>query len=265
MPSPFPGMDPYLENPRQWPNVHHNFISDIQGQLNARLRPRYLARIEERVYVETGDDPARKLWYVPDVQVGRKGKRNRARNGAVTAVAEPLELATTQALEIREARLKIVDTAKKRVIAIIEVISPANKIPGATAHAEYMKKRVDILGSPAHWVEIDLLRAGTPIDDRWGLDCDYVVHVSPADRRPIGRVWPIHLREHLPVITVPLGKGESCPLDLQAMHTATYERGAFDIGIDYTRPPESPLSPTDAAWADTLLRRAGLRRRRRRS
>ncbi|MCK4452049.1 MAG: DUF4058 family protein [Anaerolineae bacterium] len=30
MPSPFPGMDPYLEYPVRWPDVHHSLITYIR-------------------------------------------------------------------------------------------------------------------------------------------------------------------------------------------------------------------------------------------
>lgn len=51
MPSPFPGMDPYLESPHLWPDVHHGLITEIQHFLNPRLRPNYFARVELRVYI----------------------------------------------------------------------------------------------------------------------------------------------------------------------------------------------------------------------
>jgi Protein of unknown function (DUF4058) len=52
MPSPFPGMDPYLESPGLWPDVHHQLISEFQALLVAQLRPRYYATVDIRTYVE---------------------------------------------------------------------------------------------------------------------------------------------------------------------------------------------------------------------
>src|SRR4051812_47499542 len=98
MPSPFPGMDPYLEDPAQWGNVHHGILSQSQAALNAQLRPRYYARVEERVYIPPPDDPARPPFRVPDVQIvrdrarSRKPERSRANGGGVATA--PIEIQT---------------------------------------------------------------------------------------------------------------------------------------------------------------------------
>src|SRR5438132_6484668 len=110
MPSPFPGMDPYLESPAIWPDVHHGLISEIQAALNPRLRPRYVARVELRVYVSDDDDPGRAA-LVPDVRVEQAPKRKGAQRPQlqpVPAVAEPLIVPTLVDEEIEEAFLKIV-------------------------------------------------------------------------------------------------------------------------------------------------------------
>ena len=41
MPSPFPGVDPYIESPALWSDFHNNLASEIQAQLNRRIQPRY--------------------------------------------------------------------------------------------------------------------------------------------------------------------------------------------------------------------------------
>src|SRR5687768_16592139 len=47
MPSPFPGMDPYLEGAR-WMRFHAELSVEIARQLSARLPPRYVAHTNER-------------------------------------------------------------------------------------------------------------------------------------------------------------------------------------------------------------------------
>ncbi|MGH7202448.1 MAG: DUF4058 family protein, partial [Planctomycetaceae bacterium] len=93
MPSPFPGMDPYLEDPSLWPDVHHNLISEIQAVLNRAITPKYHARIEERVYISDEDDPGRAV-IIPDVKVRRRTEPVRpsceAKGTAGTGIAEPL-------------------------------------------------------------------------------------------------------------------------------------------------------------------------------
>jgi hypothetical protein len=268
MPSPFPGMDPFLEDPRHWRNTHARLIADIQTQLNPRLRPNYVAMIEERVYIAGEDDPARELVRVPDVHVvqrqGGSTRRRRSRaNGGVLATA-PLETTTLfPGDEVHEHRIEVIDVIDRAVVAVIELLSPSNKLVGSVARTDYLRKRQQVLDSRTHWVEIDLLRSGTRVA-RWNVDCDYLVHVSRAESRPKGLLWPIRLREQLPVIQVPLrGVDEKTLLDLQAVLSAAYENGALDGSVDYRRAPVPPLRPADAAWADKLLRKAGLRRARR--
>lgn len=93
--------------------------------------------------------------------------------------------------------------------------------------------------------------------------CDYAVRLVRAKHRSDSYVWPISLRSPLPVVAVPLLAGDADGLlDLQTVFTAGYDNAAYDVGIDYSRDSVPPLNPEDAAWADQLLRAAGLRKRR---
>lgn len=264
MPSPFPGTDPWLERPHLWGDVHASLIGEFQAQFNRHLRPRYVARVQERVYVESEDDPARKNYY-PDVHVvrargklgGRAGRR--PRGGA--AVAEPVEVVFVEPLEVTERFIEIQSTDGREVVAVLEVLSPSNKLTAAGGRDSFLAKRAEVLASTAHWVEIDLLRAGVvpAYRDRLGPH-EYVVAVCPADRRPKAQAWPIRLAERLPTISIPLrGADPPVPLDLQAALDAAYDRGAYDLSVDYRRPPVPPLPPELDAWADELLRAKGLR------
>src|SRR4051794_21829204 len=118
MPSPFPGMDPYLENPALWPDFHARFITIASDFLAERLRPRYVVGIEERVYLSDEGGPGRVL-RVPDLQVSaraRGGERPFAGGGGGGAVAvedliEPV-VATTKVRHpdaVRETRLEVID------------------------------------------------------------------------------------------------------------------------------------------------------------
>src|SRR5436309_8877941 len=104
MPSPFPGMDPFLENPDLWPDVHHGLVSELQAQLNRVVMPRYVARVELRVYLITEDDPASNLIRVPDVRIESQSaqslKKTPTRRGA--AVAEPIEMITVRHMDETE-------------------------------------------------------------------------------------------------------------------------------------------------------------------
>jgi hypothetical protein len=261
MPSPFPGMDPYLESPEIWPDVHHELISEIRAALNPNLRPHYVARVELRVYISDDDDPGREV-RVPDVRVEKAPKHKGAKSFKIApalAVAEPLIIPTLLDEEIEEAFLKIIHVESEALVTVIEVLSPTNKIRGSRGRASFMAKRHEIMNTEVHWIEIDLLRAGVPsVTDPPLRPSDYRVLVSRGDQRMRTRYWPISVRQALPVISIPLrGKDPEVPLDLGAVFRTVYDRAAYDMSVDYRREPQPALEGDDAKWAGELLRRRG--------
>jgi hypothetical protein len=264
MPSPFPGMDPYLENPELWPDVHHGLISGMQAALNRAFVPRYVARVELRVYVSDQDDPGRDDHRVPDVRIEKAARRKgtkKAKPAEALAVAEPLSISFLPDEEIEEARLEIHHRESKALVAVIEVLSPSNKIRGSAGRRSFLDKRREMLASEAHWIEIDLLRAGEPSLVRLArTDCDYRIVVSRCEDCRYAKFWPVSVRQALPVIGIPLrGKDPDVPLDLNAVLRTAYDNAAYDVSLDYRRDPVPPLSREDAVWAAKLLRERGLR------
>jgi hypothetical protein len=259
-------MDPYLENPAIWPDVHGRLIYGASDLLTPQVRPKYTVRSELRVYLSDENDPGRKLM-IPDARItvtplverARKVKgRRKVSAGARTAVDEvaPVEVIELIDEEVREARLLVRNAATQDVVTIIEVLSPTNKLPGARGHEEYLEKRRQLIASGTHLVEIDLLRAG----QRFGPEHDlppheYRVIVSRADRRPRLTIWPVRLDQRLPKVPVPLLPGDpDARLDLQSLFEGLYDRGAFGDGTDCGREPVPPLPPKWRRWADKLLR-----------
>lgn len=110
-------------------------------------------------------------------------------------------------------------------------------------------------------MEIDLLRMGERIPMQQPLpNASYFVLLSRAEDRPLMDVWPMALGNPLPTVPVPLCAGDAeVLLDLQAAFTAAYDLPGYDLIIDYTQPPEVPLSDREAAWVEAHLRTAGLR------
>lgn len=263
MPSPFPGMDPYLENPSLWPDVHNELISAIRAQLNTKLTARYVARLEERVYIS--DDDVDRGPFVPDVSIadqnGHGPQRGRGRKAKADAGDSPVVVTTVMPDEVHEHRAEVRDAETDAVVAVIEVLSPSNKVHGSAGRDSFLRKRREILASDAHWCEIDLLRAGMrPGFDRRLRPHDYVVHVSPADLRPKGHVWPIGLKDRLPTVSIPLrGTENPVPLDLQACLDMAYERGAYQKSARYRDECVPSLPPPLAKWADGVLKAKGLR------
>lgn len=263
MQSPFPGMDPYLEAPSLWPDVHHGLISEMQAVLNRRLRPSYHVRLEERVYISDENDPGRKA-IIPDLKIVAREPNTHIGNAFTdpnVAVAEPLTMTTLIEDEIHEARLEVIDSDQQTVVTVIELISPTNKIAGSRGRASYEEKRRELMTSSSHFVEIDLLRGGDHLNTRELLPpADYTVHVSRKDHRPKGYVWPILLPQRLPVIGIPLKQGDNdAQLDLQSVLNTAYERAAYDLQINYSNEPTPALSEDAASWVHRLLVSHGLR------
>lgn len=263
MPSPFPGMDPYLEDSRLWPDVHHALISEIQATLNQSLRPAYHVRVEERVYVSDENDPGRRH-IIPDLRIEETDHRATMSgdySGVASEVAEPVVLTTLIDDEIHEARLEVVDSQEKTVVTVIEILSPTNKTSGSRGRQSYEQKRRELMTSSTHFVEIDLLREGDHLHCRELLPkADYYIHVSRREKRPKGYVWPIHLPQRLPVISIPLkGTDPDARLDLQEVLSTAYDRAAYDLVVDYKQDPFPPVTGPNAAWMIDLLRTRGLR------
>lgn len=261
MPSPFPGMDPYLESPSIWPDVHHELISQIRAALNPVLRPHYVARVELRVYETDVDDPGLEV-IIPDVCIEKPTtngtKKTKLTNGAAIAIAEPI-VVPLLIDEIKESRVEIIQRDSGKLVTIIEVLSPSNKIPGSYGRKSFLEKRQDTVSAQVNWVEVDLLRTGK-------VSLGALTHNSGDYRviryRPKKRVdyWPVYLRDQLPVIGVPLrGKEPDVPLDMQTVFAAAYENGAYDMTVDYRKNADPPLSGSDRAWAEKVLKERNLR------
>lgn len=257
-------MDPYLENPGLWPDVHHRLITIASDLLTVQLRPKYYVRIEERVYVSDEHDPGRAV-IVPDLRIAARSETGDrildVPEAARVSTVEPVVATTMFEDEMHEARLEIIDRALRSVVTVIEVLSPANKVPGSRGEKSYREKRHEVMHSPSHLVEIDLLRAGESIEVQELLPRhDYLVHVSRVEQRPRGTIWPIRLANRLPVIPIPLHPGDpAASLDLQEVLNTAYDRAGYDLEIDYHLAPIPALPPAEAEWAGRLLAAQELR------
>jgi hypothetical protein len=170
----------------------------------------------------------------------------------------PLELATIIPTPIPHVTIEIRDTANRQLVTAIEVLSPTNK--RGDGRQEYLAKRRRILLSTAHLLEIDLLRQGQRVLMQKPLpSAPYFIFLSRAEKRPLTEIWPISLKEPLPVVPIPLLPGDAdVALDMQHVFTTTYDLLGYDLALDYTQPPEIPLPQAEVVWAEMLLRTAGL-------
>ncbi len=257
----FPGMDPYLEDPWLWQSVHARLMVNLADLLNPVLQPNYLAVVEGRMYLEGSDRQAR-----PDVLIRRdpSPRVDRAADSATLLLDRPIRIVAVRD-EVIETSVAILDLKRgKKVVAVIEVVSPSNKTAGP-GRKSYLQKQREILGGDVHLVEIDLLRKGRHVL-AVPSEClarpksyDYLISVNRGeDDRDVFEAYPKQLRDRLPRIAIPLGEGDpDVGLDIQAALEKTYEMGYYRKQIDYKKPCVPPLSADDQAWADGLIRAAG--------
>lgn len=262
MQSPFPGMDPYLE--QHWGDVHHRLITYASDQLQARLPEDLRARVEERVFVEDYEGEARDIY--PDVRVLERGQGKTAvpKTAEVLAVAEPLVINLNDE-PVTQGYIEIIDIGSgNRVVTVIEFLSPSNKLPGKGRDL-YLQKQRELKEGRVSLVEIDLVRAGKrvlavptrriPKSHR----TTYPVCVRRGWKAAAVEIYRLPLQERLPVVKIPLReKDADAPLDLQALVEQCYRNGRYD-DLNYAEEPDPPLSKADALWVEQMLRDHGQR------
>lgn len=251
MPSPFPGMNPFLEHEDAWRDFHESFMPAAREALSPQVSPGFIVKLEENLYIHERAADQRQLFAYGDVTVS---KTNVASNPATAAAGlhAPAQVVLPRVDVVRESYLEIRDRANRQVVAVIELLSPTNKKRGEDRE-QYLAKRAQLLRSDTHFVEIDLLRAWErmPFDQR--PECDYYALVSKAADRPSAGFWPIGLRDQLPEIPIPLlPPHPDAKLDLQAVLHRVYDAAYYRDYI-YDSAPYPPLSEEDAAWARSLI------------
>lgn len=254
MPTPFPGMDPYLERRGLWEEVHNDLITNIRRFLIPLLRPRYRVAIERRTYLALLP-PEEQRTGKPDVLVmaSRTGASPAAPVTATPVVVEPLVGELPLPEEVLERYLEVRDVATQEVITVIEGLSPTNKMT-SEGRSQYEQKRLKVLSSLTNLVEIDLIRAGEPFAMTVERPGDYRIVVSRSQYRPQAYIYPFDIRDPIPDFPIPLRPGEVEPvLPLnQILHTL-YDEGAYDLAIDYSQPADPPLPAAEAEWAKQLV------------
>ena len=254
MPSPFPGMNPYLESPGMWPDFHERLITALASALTGRIAPGFYAKIEEQLYIHEHGETRHRPFGRPDVGVVP------TRGGGGVAVAEPPTLAEARVVTIPAhvdvlnlSGIRIFDRHSRELVTVIELLSPANKNHGPDRD-QYVSKRTQYFHSQTNLVEIDLLRGGPRHPWDGAIPCSYCAAVCRVAERPNAQYWPIQLKEQLPVIPIPLRPELPEPaVDLQALLHEVYDAAGYDNYIYDDGPPAPALSDQDQAWADGLL------------
>ncbi|MEB3281259.1 MAG: DUF4058 family protein [Lyngbya sp.] len=255
MASPFPGMNPYLEHPQLWPEVHHRLITAIAIAIQPPLLPKYRVAIEKRTYLSIDNNVL--MVGIPDLSVVTTPSSITPQQ-TETSTSEGVESVTVtlpMPVEVQEGYLEVREMGSGRVVTVIEVLSPTNKRPGR-GKDDYEQKRLDILSSSANLVEIDLLRDGKSPQILSAIpQTDYRILIARRRHRPQAELLGFSIRQAIPAFKLPLKPGESEPfVSLQDLLQEIYEQAGFDLAIDYTREPFPSLKEDDRIWTDALLR-----------
>jgi hypothetical protein len=255
MKSPFPGMDPYIEERGLFEDFHNKLISEIERTLSAAVPERYVVRLPERSYVVLEEAEGNKEHvFLPDVSVLAPQQPPETVGIAVAEPAvddEGISMRAFVADEFRETFVEVyVTDPEETLVTCIEALSPSNKRAGSEGWNVYLRKRQGILMGTANFVEIDLVRGGDkmPMMDSWPSSPYYLL-VARKLFAPACRVWPAYLQRLVPKLRIPLLHPDpDVVLDLQAMIDAIFLRSRYGRSIDYTRPLKPPLSADESAW-----------------
>ena len=265
MPNPFPGMDPFMEEPAIWPSVHSRLIIYLADTLNVLMPAQYVANVEERIVLA---EPLTDRY--PDIhlvkEVRRKGRDDSGAADVAVLEPDPSVEVEFEPNESRETFVEIHRGEKRHsLVAVLEILSPTNKRRG-DGRTKYLEKQAEMMLRPAHLIEIDLLRAGqhtvaVPRESVPVNGWDYLVCLHRAGWKNKCEYWATPLSDRLPRFSVPLTNGdEDIVVDLQAMVNQCYNAGRFARKIDYREECPPPLSKKNAKWVDELLRKKKLRK-----
>jgi hypothetical protein len=148
----------------------------------------------------------------------------------------------------RESYIEILHQPDRTLVAVLELLSPANKENPGRAH--YLVRRDALLVQQIHLIELDLLLGGTRLPFRKPLPPgDYYYLLARADQRPNYQVYAWNLRQPLPTLPVPLLPPDGdIHFDLGKVFATTYDRGRYRRRMDYRPPPPAKMSEEDQSW-----------------
>jgi len=246
-------MNPFLEQEDVWHDFHERFLPYVAEVIGSQLPAHYIVKIDEHVFIHEPPAEQRSFLGRGDVFVATRqppAEANAAATAATTAPAQvvlpSVDIESLSYLEIRDRR-------DRRLVTVIELLSPTNKY-ASPDREQYLGKRGRLLASSTHLLEIDLLRGGPRMPFAAPmLACDYYALVSRMEKRPRADFWPIRLREPLPLIPVPLRPPDAdAQLDLQAVLHHIYDAARYGQYI-YEEAPQPALRAADETWAQQFI------------
>lgn len=255
MPSPFPGMDPFIES-QKWEDFHLSAITVMRDMLVGVVGDQYVVNIHERVYLESAVEED--LWIVSDVSVDRIADLGKAESSvkveSAVAVA-PVECLLPKVGPSSEPFLEIRTTDGDRLVTVIELLSPSNKRPKSAGSRKYLRKRRRLLETRVNLVELDLWCGGRRLPMASPLPAGhYMAMVSRGRSRPKCNVYAWRLPDRMPSIPIPLSGGDAEPtLDFQTVPDLVYDRAQYRRAIKYNKPCRPTLTGEMLEWVDSIV------------
>ena len=248
-------MDPYLEHPTIWPDVHNSLITAIRDAIAPQVAPKYYVGLERRAYLLTPED----VVFIgrPDIAIVPRSPRLNpyetpvSSGGASSAV---MDVGLMMDDQIEQSYLEVREVKTGLLVTVLEILSPVNKLH-VDGRKQYEEKRKHILKSRTNFIEIDLLRAGEPMATLGGPDPGgYQILVSRGWKRPKAKLYAFGVQAPIPIVPLPLLPEDGEPeIDLNTILHDVYQRARFDLRLDYQVPPVPPLEEPDAEWSRRLI------------
>jgi hypothetical protein len=254
MPSPFPGMDPYLEG-HYWSTLHGQLIHEFARQISPQLSPRYVTLTDEWFAISAPDDPSAPMW--PDVAIG--AVREVATAYDARRISPPTHRVRSPISQrLKQAHLRVFAVEDLRLVTHIELLSPSNKI--GEGYEQYLTKRRRVSRRDVNLLEIDLLHRGRRLPSMEPLpESPYLAYLTRSASLSAMDVWAIEIAHSLPTVPIPLLQGdEDATLDIQAAFSSVYEIAPYDRLMKYNRRPPVRLPDDELTWSRDLLASKGI-------
>lgn len=254
---PFPGMDPWLEHPSLWGDVHFRLIAAIASYLSPLVAPQYYVAVGTHTYITTQSAPTVRYPDVGIVETSAGGILQPTSVGFPVLLAEPVMVEVPLANTVDEAYLEIREPTSGDVITAIEVLSPFNKRPGA-GREKYLQKRLEIFSTYTHLVEIDFLRAWQPMPFAGIAKAShYRILVRRGEEGSQARLYPFNVQDAIPRFPLPLQVGDAEPIiDLGELIKQIYREARYGLRLDYSQQSTPALAEADTKWAAQILQSA---------
>ena len=238
MPSPFPGMDPYLESPELWPDVHGALNYKLRAALASVLPTGHIAKVDRHVWVQDPGSEERTKRAKPDTFIVESSPKTSSAVSSAAVLGPNTYLMFPSSKKLGNRFIRIVDRKDRHVVTVIGLPSPANK-SSPEDRLFYLDKRKEYLAASTNLVELDLLRDGgrLPMGKPKPRPADYYIVVSRAAEFPRVGIWTQTVRDSLPTIPVPLkADTPDVSIDLRSCLDQAYDEARHDREIGYNRP-----------------------------